>query len=863
MTVWAAKANGNLTSSSTWESTDSTSYSNSESANSALTTSQVSSTTFTPGAITIDGIGVKIASRAASPSGTMTVQLTQGGVLVTGTNVTINVSDLPTCTASSTSTNPVQTAEGGWVFFKFGSPVTLTAATAYAVSAATSVSSQVNLWSASGTNWSRYLRTTTTGSPVAGDDLIITGEWTAAGTVTARTVTMDSTTATAYGSNTTTEVTPSLSICTNGTLSFGTAASTNYILNQLGHIVIYNGGTLNIGTSGTPIPSGSTATLEFQCTNSGDFGVVVRNGGTFNTCGVPRTAGKNVIQTKLTANLAAAGTTVSVADDTGWLNGDVVCFAPTTTTATQFETKILSGNASSGGFSLTAGATNAHLGTAPIQAEVGLLTRNVVVTSQAPTKPSFVWWGNTSNINFQWTEFSFLSQSGTKPALSVGNTTGTASITYCSIHDSVSWGIVLQQSLGSLNNITFQNCVVYNSNSGGGVGVGALQISGALATTGWTFDHIMFCGSANASNTAVGLVLTDVGGTLTNCSVSGFGSSGISVNEGNIIGTFSNIVCHSNNTNGIVFGSTGTSGTISNYTAYRNGGSGISFTASTASAGLPVIINTANIWANGGGGSTTGGITIGAVVDLVLNSVALNGDTSFNQANGLTCGASSSGTRVVMHGCNFSTSSGILNANGFEFGFGNQQTVIDLFADNCVFANSANLYEQSAFVSGGNNSSGPVPWLRAQNFNQTANDNRAYYNANNSATHGLVQTDTGTVYSTNTRSEKMTPQTAAVKLQSSSIFVTCPSGKAATPIVQVQKNGSYNGNAPRLILKRQDSMGVTSDTVLATFSAGSGSWQGLTGTTSAAPQDGVFEFMIDCDGTAGSIFVGNVTATVA
>jgi hypothetical protein len=58
-------------------------------------------------------------------------------------------------------------------------------------------------------------------------------------------------------------------------------------------------------------------------------------------------------------------------------------------------------------------------------------------------------------------------------------------------------------------------------------------------------------------------------------------------------------------------------------------------------------------------------------------------------------------------------------------------------------------------------------------------------------------------------------------------------------------------------------MGITTDTVLATFSASVNTWQALSGTSAAAPQDGIFEFIVDCDGTAGSAFVGNVTAVAA
>ena len=62
---------------------------------------------------------------------------------------------------------------------------------------------------------------------------------------------------------------------------------------------------------------------------------------------------------------------------------------------------------------------------------------------------------------------------------------------------------------------------------------------------------------------------------------------------------------------------------------------------------------------------------------------------------------------------------------------------------------------------------------------------------------------------------------------------------------------AYNGNQPRLIVRRNDAIGITSDTVLATYSAGTGSWNQLSGTTAAFSDDGVAEVIVDCDGTAG------------
>jgi len=846
MAVRAAVANGNLTSSSTWATTDSTSYSNSESANTALTTSQVSSSTFTPGAITIDGIGVKIASRAASPTGTMTVQLTQAGTLVTGTNVTVNVSDLPTCTATSGSTTPVGTAEGGWFFFKFSSPVTLLAATAYAVSAATSSSSQVNLWSAATTNWSRYLRTTTTGSPVAADDLIITGEWTAAATVTARTVTMDSTSATAYGSNTTSQVTPSLSICNNGTLTFGTSASTNYILQQSGYIVVYNGGTLSVGIIGTPVPRGATATLQFNCTAAGDFGIVARNGAAVNMYGLSRTSGNNTVQTTLAANLAATGTAITTAVSTGWLNGDLICLAPTAQTSTQYESGTLNGNASGTSITLSAGATNAHLGTSPTIAEVGLLTQNVVMKAvTASSAQTFIYIGATATVNLSFTEFRYLSTNATgKRGIEIATTGNTFSMDSCSMHDIGSAAIYMTGASGSgfsiTNTIFYNLCVTSNANGG-------FQTNGT--STGWTVNNCLFIGASSTSTTMI--ILNNIGGTFENTSVSGntTGSNGTIqfAQNGAQLGTFSGVTVHSNGTKAVFFTSVAY-GTLTSFNVWRNNGDGIC--VATPLGQVLSIVSSAS-WGNNGSGFNFGS----SYDNIILDTCSTNSDTSFTQTNGVFIGGPYGGT-VYGYNCSFSQSSGIKTACTNEFQWSSSPIVgPPVFLNSCLFGAATLFSNINAFAGG-------VLIAGITNFNQTANDNRSYYGSG-TTTAGLIQTNTGTVYSGNPRSEQMTPATATFKLLSSPIFVGVPSGKAATPTVQVQKNSSYTGNAPRLVLKRNDALGITSDTVISTFSAAANTWQAQTGTTSAATQDGVFQFFVDCDGTAGSIFVGNATSTVA
>jgi hypothetical protein len=841
-----ASANGNLTATSTWKDADSTSLSTSESANTAITTSFVASSAFTPGAIAIDGIGIKIASRAASPSGTITVSLFHGVTQDVATQVTVNVSDLPTCTATSGSTTPVGTAEGGWFLFTFAS-FTLTAATAYTLQIKTSSSSQVNVWSTATTNWSRFLRlNANTGSVTTGDDFIITKEWTAASTGTARSVTMDSTAATDYGNNTTTQVTPALAICQGGTLTCSTGIAA--ILQLSGYAIVYNGGTLNFGVAGgSEIQRTHSATLQFDCGTDGDFGLVARNGATVSMAGLSRTNGKNVSQTKLNADASAGATSITIVDDTGWLNGDVVCLAPTTQTSTQFESKALTGDATATTAAITA-LTNAHSGTSPAQAEVGLLTRNVTMKGVTTNVVTFFYVATTASVALSWTSFQYISNNATgKRGIEINTTTGSFSMDFCSIRDADACWWFITGSTAS--NITITNTVHYNAtvatNAAGGI-----QITATSGT--WTVNNCMFCGATSASSTLA--ILTDIGGTFTNNSISGntAGANGtLQIGEpGAQLGTFSGLSIHSNAAIGIKF-TNAAYGTISGSNIWRNATDGINYNTPATQF---LTLQTSNFFGNGGSGvaTVTGGSNFG---NLILDNCTLNSDTTFTQINGLFIRTLSVPGNIFIYSCQFSVVSGIKTKNTNDIQFDNTVGLIPkIVADSTIF-NGTNLYSQISTM-------GLQPFLAVQNFGQTPNDNRTYF-TNGTTTASLIKTNSSTVYSTNPLSEEMQPATASFKLPSESILVATRSGQVATVVVQVQKNGSYNGAAPRLILRRQDSMGVTSDTVKATFSAAANTWQAQTGSSPTAPQDGVYEFIIDCDGTAGSVFVGDTSATVA
>jgi hypothetical protein len=112
---------------------------------------------------------------------------------------------------------------------------------------------------------------------------------------------------------------------------------------------------------------------------------------------------------------------------------------------------------------------------------------------------------------------------------------------------------------------------------------------------------------------------------------------------------------------------------------------------------------------------------------------------------------------------------------------------------------------------------------------------------------------------------KMTPINASEKLESSGVNggfkVYVASGQTCTPTVYVYEDGSYNGARARLIVKRNDALGISADVVLDTATAASdAAWEALTGTTAAVTDDGVLEFVVDCNGTAGNLYVDTFSA---
>lgn len=811
----ASNSTGNFTTAATWSLLDSTSFLDSETNNTNTTTSFVSSSTFVPGAITVDGIGIKIQSRSASPTGTFEVRLFDStlAAAVAGTTVTINVSDMP---AVNTSTNM------GFVFMKFSAPVLLAAVNNHTVQVRSSTANQVSVYrDATAANWSRFLRTTTTQAPAAGDGLFVLGEYISAGSNNSFTVTMNETATTQYGE---------LEVSTKGTLTWGTSASTNYYLKLAGDLTVYTDAIYNMGTSGTPMPSTSTALLEFVCSSNVQFGFQVRLGGTVTTFGNALTYDRAY----LASDASAAATSLTTDVSTGWLSGDEIAIASTTRTKTECEKKSLTANAS--GTTLTISAiTNAHSGTSPTQAELLNLTRNVKIFSSSVTLQTFVNILGTSVVSMNWTEFYNMgSATALKRGIDVGTTTGSITINRCSMHDfnvASSIGINCNSSTG--NNYTITNNVIYNTANIGFVNAGTTG-------TAYTVDNIccMLTGAAAIS-------LGDLGGTITN--ICGIGATGAGIAMGDAtfasaFGTLTNFLSHSNSTTGIsLTNTTGVSnsplGTLTTCTVWRNNGNGVVINNSFDFI-IDGITAFGNLTANISYGGSTGKV--------YLKNIVSNAGTT------LTCPIGVAIVADIKDAYIDSSSFGATTTHATaDISVTASNIYPKIYFRNCLFSSSTTFANANNMIEGG--------FVASARHNQT-NGNHRWFKK-----YGTIQPDS-TIFNNSTPSVRMTPSNASFKLFSGIKKIAVPSGQTATITVYLRKSVSgdgsaYNGNQPRLMLLADPATGVTSDTVLATAdNTYNGAFKALTATTPAISDNAVYQVYVDCDGTAGWVNIDDWSA---
>jgi acetyltransferase-like isoleucine patch superfamily enzyme len=742
---------------------------------------------------------------ATTSSGTFSVALSDDNGVTATREVTVNATDMPA------ASNP------GWVFFKFSSSLTLDGGTDYKIGIKASSVAQMTVYrDATAGNWARYLRLTSAAStPAAADVLFIVGDWTAAATVANRTITMNSTTNTNYGA---------IYIGSKGTLSYGTSAATNYVLTLAGTLTVGYDGTLNIGTSGTPIPRDSTAVLEFVCSTASQYGLDIF--GTCNMYGQSRTSGKDVYYCKLSADRAAGGTSLTVDTDTGWLSGDQIALAPTSRTYTEYEDRTLNGNATSTTLTTNSNVSFAHSGTSPTQGEVVNLTRNVRfrATGSAAANSTYIRARSASTVNLYWAEFYYMGANTSGLfAFNVDNTSGAFNMYYCSVHDTF-YRFSIPSASGSV--ITIRYNVFYKfgtADTGNGF---SLAASSGVSTI---LNNIFIGNNTISTN---GVVISDLGATFNDNTITGIsGGTALSLSEFGQSGSFSNNTVHScagSSVNGAI-NIGGTYVTLDNFSVWRNANTGLSAVAITSLA-----ISNSTFF-----GNNNQNINIGSVQIAELQNVTSYSEASFATTNGILIN-SISNTRIF--NSSFSPAGKTAHSNDINVA----GPVVGINALDTVFGAATEVANQSTLDA-------TYGYVTSSKHDQTTGSFKTWKRG------GVITRDT-TFFNTASPSERLTPTSASTKLPSGPRLAAVDNGTTLTVSVYIRKSATgdgaaYNGNQPRLIVRRNDAVGITSDTVLATYSGGTGSWAQIGGTTASVTDDGALEFYVDCDGTAGWINV--------
>ena len=816
---------------------------------------------------TVDAVGLQVARKFSTASGTMTVELyDMNAASVVGT-CTVNVSDIPFG----------DTFNAGWHVFKFASSVPASGNT-YTIRPYCSSSTSMYLWrnSATTNDWSKFVRTTSTPglNKDNTDQLIIAGEHTGVGAQTTYTVTVDEgLTFELNGGSTgaSSETNPSVWINDAGVLTFANAASQTYTMNTAG-LGVFAGGRFQIGNATAVIPSNTTATVIIN--NNGIFAVY--GDGTFVAQGSPRTAGKSVVFTKLTANAAVSATALTVADDTGWLSGDTIAVASTTRTYSQYDAdRVLSSNATASGLSVTAGMTYAHIGDASneMQAHVVLLNRNVRILGET-VKRAIVRWTDNCTVDCDWVEFKDIStNSANSKGISIYKRTtsdmGPLSInmSYCVVRDGASRALdIIDARTGYSPDITIEHSTFYNFGAGGGVSVTVpghnvtlnnLVIMAGSAGPALAFPMGSDTGSASTSGTSTKQVTN-----VTCTSVAGYGFSAIGDYHTICTGTYGNLEAYSCQNNGIFFDTDIINLTVNGLKVWRNNSYGVSFYGKILDSTIKNLLAIGNL---------NGNIYVDQLayaLSIVFENAKLFGDASFSTAYGVSFSGLSSGSfSFRFEGCDFggttnsvrvahTTNDFVMPASTGYNKYG------DIVFDHCLFGAPTPIPALTELMYG------PSSLIRFQNYNRVVGDDRVYHGGGSARRQNTTSISGAAIelrpaahwaYPTGTTGAPFTgiPVSTSMGVRGKGFLVAAQGANTITGNVSVRIDNTYNGTAPRVLALTNYACGVNTTTVLNTHSAAVNTWQSLNFSLTPTA-NGVLEFVVECAGAnTGSVFVDN------
>jgi hypothetical protein len=870
-------ADGDWDNSATWGlvNAGSVTITTSPASQTTLTTSNQSSTAFTPGIIDIAGVAVMVAVKSTGTN-TITLELYNSTDAAVAGTATIAQSDLPS--ADSTNKN------GGWVYFKFPSTVTTGNLKTYLVRMRSSSGTNAPGFWNNGTagTWLNLIVTTANQVPAAGDVLYVMGD----SANTSRTVTFNETTtnpedftaATDYGTGPTAQPAEwgALTVSDGGIVTFANSASTNYTMRLSGNLVVFSGGEFRMGTSSARIPRTGTASLGMDNAANGNAGIYVKTGGVFRAYGESRTSGKNVVKSKLNGTVNVGVSTVNTVEDTGWKSGDEVVLCNTTrvTVATNYGWEVLTLSADAGASSFTTSTNTAfsHLGVAPLQGDVALLTRNVRIRSVGASFQGRILVGTSATFDCEWVDFRYLGYSTVQLLLLTFPAAAASNIKFCTLRNTP--GSLLGTTATANNSITVNDLYTFDDNvfhdfgSGANDSVAFSLFAQNPGIRAGTFNRNIVTGQAKTSGRYVASFLAtcfDCEGLIYTGAGRGNGASTITFNAAAYGATAAilQVPASGDIVDIEVYGSYNSSGATAacvgtiNALAYESA----LFRVKAWNVNPPAFVTASQYMGNveivayGVTALTTAPSTFAASGDMYIKSLLCLSDGTNVPPSAIDMRY---GYRNTVVGDLITATQGSYTA-----------PTADIRINASTEAPSGSLViqrsDRTLVLSG-------IPANMSDVLVDTSVGVQRENNADNSAwtqfVKGKAAIDTTTYDGGSGTSMRVTPTSGTIVCRVPIGRVTVADGSTRTISLKALANtalAGYGTNYPRLVAKANYAVGLTTDTVVDTMTvaflpggASQGTWETLTGTLTATGggnflSNGQVQLYVECWGTAGYV----------
>ncbi len=850
-----AAQTGNFTDSATWGVCETASHQDSDQNIFDVTTSARDSSSFVLTATEVDAIALRIYTRNASPSGTFTVTLRNTTTSTDAASVTVDVADIP---LSGVYRWP-------WALFKFTASHTPNGTDSYVVRVVSSSGSQLQLVrsNASAFNCDRKIRTTTAAAPGASDHLVIASELTGAGTENDIVVTMNNTATTTFGPNIGTfSFNQNITITCRGTLYWSRAGGESLYFRYRGMMLVCGEGVLDMGQVGDPLASNSTSVLEWDMPSNIDSGLVIDNGFWYHE------GPTKAVTALLTADCTSSATSFTCTSTAGWEAGDILEIAGTDRTGGSPHTNQVTLNTvpTSTTFTTTGTIGNARTHVAVFEPEIINRTQRSKIRGISTSLRGWIRIeGNTSTVRVRYAEiYNFGSNQSDRYGIVFNQrNSSSAHFEYCSLWELANGGL----------------CFFFGDPSANGVNT-EIRYNGFIGNSG---QNSLFLHTTPTMPSSVEVEYNYV-----------FGSNDYAfyLRKFDIVCRYNRVGNHNTNVQaafGFLFQNTD-----------------VNLPASFADNFQGNVVHNTN--AAGASLQPQSGLSFNATQPHITGFY-LKGWKFFHTCSGTAAGAmfleGLALVKPILEDCIFygndasrgavwikrTPYTNLIDGRMINCKFGSnyratQYAAIqisgslgDFTLENCDFGVSATggitthgtaivVYDTGAtarligsncrpvgtLASGlTNGNASDISFIRFNRFGQTSGDHRSYFR------YGNITSDAA-IFNVAAPSERLTPNSASFKLESSPRQKVVDNGDTCTITVQVRKSASgdgaaYTGAQPRLIVRRNYEAGITVDTVLDTAAASTGTWEALTGTTAAVTDDTVLEFFVDCDGTAGWINV--------